>query len=106
MDDGMPRDADGLRPCEWCGGPIRQPATGRRRRYCSRTHRQMAYEERVTQRRIGEALQAAAPPPPSDSSPDETRPIRVPSADETRRVRGAFAAGRRPLFREPKEQER
>lgn len=95
MDDGMPRDASGLRPCEWCGGPIRQPPTGRRRRYCRRSHRQLAYEERVTQRRIGEALQAAGPPPPSDSSLDETRTIRVPSADETRRVRAAFG---RPLF--------
>jgi hypothetical protein len=55
--------SDGLQGCEWCGGPIRQPATGRRRRYCKPGHREMAYRERRTQRRIGEAVDAVAPAP-------------------------------------------
>lgn len=103
MDDGMPRDANGLRPCEWCGATIRQPATGRRRRYCGRTHRELAYRERKTQRRIGEALQAATAPPPSVPSVDETRPDPVPSVDETRGVRPnrrrrGMTASAMPLF--------
>jgi hypothetical protein len=56
--------------CEWCGGRIEQPATGRRRLYCGRTHRELAYRERKTQRRIGEAVDQAAA---LDSSVVETR---------------------------------
>lgn len=60
MADSLPRDEHGLQPCDWCAGPLVQPPTGRRRRYCSRTHRELAYRERKTQRRIGDALAAAA----------------------------------------------
>lgn len=98
MGNGMPRDADGLDPCDWCGGPIRQPATGRRRRYCSRTHRELAYRERKTVRRVDEAVVQAVAAVRPDSSVDETRTLRVPSVDETRRVRAAFG---RSLVREP-----
>jgi len=90
--DGFPQDETGLRACEWCGGLMRQPPTGRRRRYCSRTHRELAYRERKTQRRIGEAVAAAVPPPRPDSSVDETPPNPVPSVVETRRVVGMSAA--------------
>jgi hypothetical protein len=83
---GMPKDDAGLDPCDWCGGPIKQPATGRRRRYCRHSHRELAYRERRTQRRIGEAVRAVENPPPSVPSVDETRPDPVPSVDETRRV--------------------
>jgi hypothetical protein len=121
MDDGMPRDASGLRPCEWCGGPIRQPATGRRRRYCKAGHREMAYRARKNDDRVTDALQwdeetartwlvTHGAPPPSDSSVDETRGIRIPSVDETRRVRSAFGrrrsgmtAAAMPVFQEPEE---
>ncbi|MEU5736207.1 hypothetical protein ABZ797_46590 [Streptomyces antimycoticus] len=46
------RDQDGARLCEWCGGPIKQPATGRQRRYCRQSCRQRAYEERQIQERV------------------------------------------------------
>jgi hypothetical protein len=49
-------DADGNRLCIWCGGPIVQPETGRKRDYCSRSHREYAYRERTVRRRIGDAL--------------------------------------------------
>lgn len=39
-------------PCEWCGVAIRQPPTGRRLLYCSRAHRQRAYEVRTAQARL------------------------------------------------------
>lgn len=58
MGDGLPRDERRLRVCAWCGGPIEQPTIGRLRDYCRRTHRELAYRERVTQRRIDEALAA------------------------------------------------
>jgi len=63
-DDGFPRDESGLRGCEWCGGRIVQPATGRRRRYCKPGHREMAYRARATQRRVDEAVKAVRPPAP------------------------------------------
>lgn len=87
MANGMPKDQNGLDPCDWCGGPIQQPATGRRRRYCSRTHRELAYRERKTVRRVDEAVAAATAPTPPDTSVVETRPRRVASVDETRRPR-------------------
>lgn len=34
------------RPCEWCGAPVEQPATGRARLHCKRSHRQRTYEAR------------------------------------------------------------
>jgi len=68
-DDGMPRDARGLRPCAWCGGPIRQPATGRLREYCGRSCRQRAYEARREAERIAVAVATATAP---ESSRDET----------------------------------
>ncbi|WP_438471380.1 hypothetical protein [Streptomyces asiaticus] len=46
------RDQDGARLCEWCGGPIKQPPTGRQRRYCRQSCRQRAYEERQVQERV------------------------------------------------------
>ncbi|MBV9026050.1 MAG: hypothetical protein JO362_20200 [Streptomycetaceae bacterium] len=60
MNDGMPRDHRGLRPCAWCGQTIRhQPPTGRLREYCKAGCRELAYRERRTQRRIAEAVKAA-----------------------------------------------
>jgi hypothetical protein len=59
MADDLPRGPDGLQGCEWCGEPIRQPATGRRRRYCKPGHREMAYRARARRDAINEALKAA-----------------------------------------------
>jgi hypothetical protein len=73
MDDGLPRDDRGLRPCEWCGGTIQQPKIGRLRRYCRRTCRELAYRERATRRRIAQAVEEATAP---ESSVDETAPPR------------------------------
>lgn len=61
MSGELPRDAAGGTVCEWCAGPMVQPAVGRRRRYCGRSCRELAYRERRTQRRIAEAVQALAP---------------------------------------------
>lgn len=50
-----PTDSDGVRLCDWCGGPIPEPAKiGRPRDYCRRSCRQRAYEERKVQDRIEE----------------------------------------------------
>lgn len=68
MADNIPRGPDGLQGCAWCGAPIKQPATGRRREYCKPGHVEMAYRARSTQRRVAEALKAAGvdqPPPPA-----------------------------------------
>jgi len=35
-----------MKGCLVCGNPIRQPATGRRRQYCSHACRQLAYRRR------------------------------------------------------------
>lgn len=99
------RDADGSLLCDRCHGPIEQPATGRRRLYCSRTCRELAYRERKTLGRIADAVleasaQYAAEPmsaaeereairrgvilAPLVSSVDETQPNPVTSVDETR----------------------
>lgn len=77
----MPRDESGLRPCEWCGGPIQQPPAGRRRRYCSRTHRELAYRERKTQRRVDQAVTAAVEARDSESTVDETGPCHEDPGD-------------------------
>jgi predicted nucleic acid-binding Zn ribbon protein len=59
MNGDLPRGADGLLPCDRCGEPITQPPTGRRRRYCSRNCRELAYRERKTRRLIAAAVEAA-----------------------------------------------
>jgi hypothetical protein len=74
------RDADGNLLCDRCHGPIVQPPTGRRRLYCGRTCREMAYRERATQDRINDALKAAGVDPDPVSSTDATP---VPSVDES-----------------------
>lgn len=41
-------------PCPWCGRPVEQPdGPGRRRRYCGRSCRQRAYEQRASLRSTG-----------------------------------------------------
>ena len=45
--EGVPNgQAAGQQPCTWCGRPITESGTGRRRRYCRRSCRQRAYEQR------------------------------------------------------------
>lgn len=46
MSTENPRDASGEPLCVWCGGEIKQSGVGRRREYCSRTHREYAYRAR------------------------------------------------------------
>lgn len=36
----------GQRPCAWCGSPVVDPPSGRRKLYCRRSCRQRAYESR------------------------------------------------------------
>ncbi|MBY6366095.1 hypothetical protein [Rhodococcoides corynebacterioides] len=36
--------------CAWCGRPVEESATGRRRRYCRQSCRQRAYEQRTAAR--------------------------------------------------------
>ncbi|MBY6363601.1 hypothetical protein [Rhodococcoides corynebacterioides] len=36
--------------CVWCGRPVDESGTGRRRRYCRRSCRQRAYEQRTSVR--------------------------------------------------------
>lgn len=74
--------------CEWCGGDVEQPATGRRRLYCRRTCRELAYRERKTRRRIEEALEAQR-----TVSSTDTPAAPVASVDETRP--GPWRASRR-----------
>lgn len=40
-------------PCQWCGRPVVQPDSGRRRKYCRRSCRQRAYEHRQWAKQIG-----------------------------------------------------
>jgi hypothetical protein len=75
------RDSEGNLLCDRCHGPIVQPSTGRRRLYCGRTCRELAYRERSRQAAIDEAVKAATAPV---SSVVETRPDPVTSVDETR----------------------
>ncbi|MFF9527643.1 hypothetical protein ACF1DV_37615, partial [Streptomyces achromogenes] len=46
MTTETPRDDSGEPLCAWCGGPVQQSGIGRRREYCSRTHREYAYRAR------------------------------------------------------------
>ncbi|MBM7460850.1 hypothetical protein ACIBED_03840 [Rhodococcus coprophilus] len=39
--------------CLWCGRPVPEIGTGRRRRYCRQSCRQRAYEQRHTTREAG-----------------------------------------------------
>ncbi|TWH16737.1 hypothetical protein [Rhodococcus rhodochrous] len=39
--------------CLWCGRPVPEIGTGRRRRYCRQSCRQRAYEQRSSARRAG-----------------------------------------------------
>lgn len=81
--------------CDRCGGRIEQPATGRRRRYCGRTCRELAYRVRKTDRAVSDALEAAGvdPHPVSSvversipvTSVVESGPDLVPSVDERRK---------------------
>jgi hypothetical protein len=57
MADDLPRGPDGLQGCGWCGGPLQQPATGRRRLYCKPGHREMAHRARKNDGRVTDALQ-------------------------------------------------
>lgn len=43
---------DDVAPCQWCGRPVSQPASGRRRKYCKRSCRQRAYEHRQMTSRL------------------------------------------------------
>lgn len=90
MKHETPRTPDGAKLCAWCGGPIRQSGVGRSRDYCSRTHKEYAYRERATQKRIAQALADASPisttdevPSPQDSTTDEIRPAAETSVVET-----------------------
>jgi hypothetical protein len=69
--------------CDRCGGRIEQPATGRRRRYCGRTCRELAYRTRDKDRAVTRALEAAGVPAAPDSSVVETRSVPVTSVVET-----------------------
>ncbi|MBB1052225.1 MULTISPECIES: hypothetical protein [unclassified Dietzia] len=54
MDTDAPADQPpprrGESSCAWCGRPVDEGATGRRRRYCRRSCRQRAYEQRQSLR--------------------------------------------------------
>ncbi|WP_164255318.1 hypothetical protein [Streptomyces sp. S4.7] len=91
MKHETPRDTSGAKVCAWCGGPIKQSGVGRSRDYCGRTHRELAYRERATQKRIAQAIADASPvtstdevPGRRDTSTDEIRPAAKSSTDETR----------------------
>jgi hypothetical protein len=81
----IPRDDRGLRGCAWCGEPIRnQPATGRLRDYCSRTHRELAYRARKQQAAIDAAVAAAlAAAAAAPAGPVSTTDATVSSVVET-----------------------
>lgn len=61
--------------CDRCGERIEQPATGRRRLYCSRTCRELAYRARARDEAIRQALKAAGVDPDAVSSTVGTRPV-------------------------------
>lgn len=61
--------------CDRCGGPVEQPPTGRRRLYCGRTCRELAYRARARDEAIREALKAAGVDPDAVSSTVGTRPV-------------------------------
>lgn len=77
---------DTPRPCDRCGGPVQQPPTGRRRLYCGRTCRELAYRARARERAIADALLAAglAPVSSTDATP-AVAAIPVTSVVETGR---------------------
>ncbi|ALU98541.1 hypothetical protein WQO_34370 (plasmid) [Streptomyces globisporus C-1027] len=73
-------------PCAWCGEPVRQSGIGRKREYCGRTHRELAYRARRQQRAVDEAVAQALAAAASESSVVETGPAKRgpdPSVVET-----------------------
>jgi hypothetical protein len=87
-----------------CGAIVEQPATGRRRLYCSQTCRELAYRARKLDKAVKDALAAAGVEPVSSTV--ETAPVPLASVDETRpRVRprrqGKARLTYRDLFSDP-----
>ncbi|MEU8030681.1 hypothetical protein AB0C13_18855 [Streptomyces sp. NPDC049099] len=68
-----PRDTDGEPLCAWCGDPIKQSGVGRRRAYCSRTHREYAYRDRRDRERLLRAYSKGRADERSFSSVDERK---------------------------------
>ena len=75
--------------CEWCGRPVRQGATGRRRRYCRRSCRQRAYEARKQREAVVAAVAAVVA-----RGTVSSRDARVPGTVSSRDPGGS--AGQRP----------
>ena len=48
----------GERTCAWCGRPVPYRGTGRPAKYCSKAHRNRAWEVRTAQARLGRDLAA------------------------------------------------
>lgn len=59
MSAEIPRDAEGRRLCEYCGDPVPESLGTKPRRYCSRSHRQRAYEARRTREAVVTATAVA-----------------------------------------------
>jgi|SRR5688500_14290720 len=79
-----PRDPSGEPLCVWCGGEIKQSGVGRRKDYCSRTHREYAYRARREMNMKLRAYTKGRADERTVSSTDEIRPKRVTSVDETK----------------------
>ncbi|MBV1956245.1 hypothetical protein KUG12_18140 [Streptomyces sp. BV333] len=84
MKHDTPRDADGAKLCAWCGGEIEQPGVGRRRDYCSRTHREYAYRaRREAEMKLVAYSRGRADAARPNSSTVDTRRDSIPTVDET-----------------------
>jgi hypothetical protein len=52
-----------MRTCESCGGPLKQPLTGRKRRYCSRACKKRAERKRALEAPSFDPVSATKVPP-------------------------------------------
>jgi hypothetical protein len=97
IDTGGKVATKGPTACDRCGERIEQSGTGRRRLYCGRNCRELAYRARSRDAAIREALKAAGVDPDAVSSTD-VQAIPVTSVDESRVPeprRGPWKASRR-----------
>jgi hypothetical protein len=84
IDPGGKMGNNGPVACDRCGERIEQPATGRRRLYCGRNCRELAYRARSKDQAVRDALKAHGVDVDSVSSVVERRPVPVTSVVETR----------------------
>lgn len=68
--------------CEWCGEPVSQLGTRAPRRYCKRSHRQRAYEERRYGDGVRQEDRRVSKSSPAPAAGEQLLPVPAPASEE------------------------